>query len=217
MDVGDLPKLSAVLSSMNHYDHFDVRSFAAYRDPAVPFLTIAGSPQTELARDAGFSNVVPVAAGSSAQVANMTLHAFAANEFSPAVFRYEQSYVIEAGGRTILFSPHFPKAAAIAAIKARFGRIDIALLGVNGLRIKPLLGRQLSMDPEDAARVCAALGVSLAIPIHYAFNGGWVSTTFLLTHKGTPERFAEATRAITPHTATITLSSGQSLVVKRAG
>lgn len=212
--VESLPRLTAVLSSMDHYDHFDIGSFAAYADPSVPLLTIAGSKQARTARRFGFVNTREIAAGEAVEIGHARLHAFAANGHPASAFRYEQSYVIEAAGRRIFFSPHFPDSAAVQRVKTSFPDIDIALLGINGLRIKPLLGRQMSMDPHQAAAVCDALQASLAIPIHYAFDGGWISSTFLLSHKGTPESFAEAVRRIAPATSAITLTPGQTLIVE---
>ena len=212
-DVSGLPDLTAVLSSMNHYDHFDVAAFSAYRDLSVPFVTIKGSGQAGAAARAGFRDVRDVAGGASIEVGGVLLHAVAANGFAPNAFRYEQGYIIEVAGRTILFCPHFLKEEPLARVKAQFPNIDLALLGINGLRIKPLLGRQMSMDPADAARVCHRLDIPLCIPIHYAFNGGWFSSTFLLSHKGTPQQFSEAVRRLSPSTNVVTLSPGQPLTV----
>lgn len=209
--VGDLPELTAVFSSMDHYDHCDIGSFAAYRDRAVPFLAINGSKQGQVARIAGFTDVRDVKDWASITIGSATFHAIPANDFTPGSFRYEQAYVIEVAGRRLLFCAHQLKSRALAQVKDRFSSFDLALLGVNGLRIKPLLGRKMSMDPAEAAQVCAELSVRVAVPIHYAFNGGWFSSTFLLSHKGTPEHFAEATRRIAPATTPITLCPGQVL------
>jgi L-ascorbate metabolism protein UlaG (beta-lactamase superfamily) len=212
-DVSGLPDLTAVLSSMDHYDHFDVKAFSAYRDLSVPFVTIKGSKQAKAARAAGFVDVREAAAWTSMTIGGATLRAIAANVFAPDTFRYEQCYVIEAAGRTILFCAHFLKDEALARVKAQFPNIDLALLGINGLRIKPLLGRQMSMDPADAARVCAELNIPICVPIHYAFNGGWFSSMFLLSHKGTPQQFSEAARRLSPDTNVVTLSPGQPLTL----
>jgi L-ascorbate metabolism protein UlaG (beta-lactamase superfamily) len=209
--VGDLPDLTAVLSSMDHYDHCDIASFAAYRDKSVPFLAIKGSKQGEAARAAGFSDVRDVGGWTSVTIGSATFHAIPANGFAPGSFRYEQAYVIEAAGRRILFCAHHLKGGPLARVKERFAGFDLALLGVNGLRIKPLLGRKMSMDPEDAATICAELSVKVAVPVHYAFNGGWFSSTFLLSHKGTPQQFTESVRRVAPGTTPITLCPGQEL------
>jgi L-ascorbate metabolism protein UlaG (beta-lactamase superfamily) len=212
-DVEGLPDLTVVLSSMTHYDHCDLDNLARYRDLSVPFVAIAGSDQAKLAQRAGFLDVREVAGWGSVQIGAVTLHAVEANDYGPRTFRYEQAYVIEMAGRFVLFCAHALKDAALARVKARFPKVDIALLGVNGLRIKPLLGRQMSMDPPEAARICAELSVQVAVPIHYAFNGGWFSSTFLLSHKGTPEQFSEAVRSLSPGTTVVTLCPGQPLRV----
>jgi L-ascorbate metabolism protein UlaG (beta-lactamase superfamily) len=212
-DVSGLPNLTAVLSSMDHYDHFDVTAFNAYRNLAVPFVTIKGSQQAKAAKAAGFTDVLDIPAWTSIKIGSATLHAIAANSFAPSAFRYEQCYVIELAGRTILFCAHFPKDEPLARVKAQFPQIDLALLGINGLRIKPLLARQMSMDPPDAARICAALNISVCVPIHYAFNGGWFSSTFLLSHRGTPEQFVECARKQAPTTNVVTLAPGQPLTI----
>ena len=209
--VDDLPDLSVVLSSMNHYDHCDLESFAVYRDLSVPLVTIKGSAQARLADRAGFQNIRELSGWSSVQIGPIILHAIPANDFAPDTFRYEQAYVIEMAGRTILFCAHYLKDAALARVRAQFPKVDAALLGINGLRIKPLLMRKISMDPSDAARICVELSVQVAVPIHYAFNGGWFSSTFLLSHKGTPHEFSEAARSAAPGTTVVTLCPGQPL------
>jgi L-ascorbate metabolism protein UlaG (beta-lactamase superfamily) len=216
LEVADLPALTAVLSSMNHYDHCEVEAFSDYRDCSVPFVVIEGSGQAKAAKAAGFTDVRELAGWRSITIGGAKLHAIPANSFAPDAFRYEQAYVIEAAERVILFCAHWLKGRSLAQTKARFPDIDLALLGVNGLRIKPLMGRQLSMDPADAARVCAELEIPVCVPIHYAFNGGWVSSTFLLSHKGTPEQFSEAARRLSPATSVVTLAPGQPLRLRPA-
>ena len=188
--VADLPDLTAALSSMDHYDHCDIASFAAYRDRGVPFLAIKGSKQGQVARAAGFSDMREVEGWTSATIGSAMFHVVPANDFATGSFRYEQAYVIEAAGRRVLFCAHHLRDKPLARVKERFAGFDLALLGINGLRIKPLLGRKMSMDPADAARVCVELALRVAVPVHYAFNGGWLSSTFLLSHKGTPQQFS---------------------------
>jgi hypothetical protein len=65
--------------------------------------------------------------------------------------------------------------------------------------------------------VCARLDARVAVPIRYAFDGGWVSTTFLLRHRGTPEQISEAARPRAPDRTIVTLAPGQPLDLFRAG
>src|SRR5688500_3205562 len=51
----NLPRLDLVIASHDHYDHFDIETFAAYPDKAVPMLV--GPDMVEKARAAGFTNV----------------------------------------------------------------------------------------------------------------------------------------------------------------
>jgi hypothetical protein len=67
---------------------------------------------------------------------------------------------------------------------------------------------------RDAADVCARLGARVAVPIRYGFDGGWVSTTFRLRQRGTPE---QAARPRAPDTTTVTLAPGQPLDLFRGG
>jgi metal-dependent hydrolase (beta-lactamase superfamily II) len=46
-----LPKLSAVIASHDHYDHYDIDSFSTYPDKAVPFIVKRG--MAAKARQAG--------------------------------------------------------------------------------------------------------------------------------------------------------------------
>lgn len=104
MTIGALPQLSAVLTSMNHYDHFDIAAFSAYRDHDVSIIVIAGSKQRDLANRAGFRDIRALAAWESVHIGSSQIHAIPANPTaSPADFVYEQAYVIKVDGYLILF------------------------------------------------------------------------------------------------------------------
>src|SRR5947209_5000514 len=53
--LADLPRLAGVVGSHAHYDHFDMASFAAYPDKAVPFAVKTGMARA--ARAVGFLSV----------------------------------------------------------------------------------------------------------------------------------------------------------------
>ncbi|WP_433716814.1 hypothetical protein ACQP2U_35890 [Nocardia sp. CA-084685] len=52
----------------------------------------------------------------------------------------------------------------------------MALLPINGLRIRPAFNHQVVMDATDAADLTRALHPRLAVPIHYAFTSGLSAT-----------------------------------------
>ena len=55
VSLGRLPRLSGVVSSHGHYDHYDVEAFSAYPDNVVPFAMKRGTG--EKAHKVGFTNV----------------------------------------------------------------------------------------------------------------------------------------------------------------
>jgi hypothetical protein len=77
-------------------------------------------------------------------------------------------------------------------VPRRFMSLDLALLPVNGLRIRPAFNRQVVMTAEQAGQYCAVLRPKVAVPIHYAFTGGPVRDRLFLGYDGTPERFQRA-------------------------
>jgi predicted ester cyclase len=101
-----------------------------------------------------------------------------------------------------------------AEVARRFARIDVALLGINGLSLKPRNYHQLSMSPSDAAALCARLGVSVVVPVHYTFHGNWASDAFIISHRGTPEALADAVKTAAPATTAITLKPGKELALQ---
>jgi len=193
MGIDALPRLTGVLGSMDHWDHFDMRHFAAYRDHAVPVIVPAGTGQAAQARQAGFSDVRALQPWQSAQLGAFRVTAVCAKPDEPVTaFAYEHAYVMEVAGRSVLFCSHLMTPAVQAEVAARFGRIDVALVGINGLALKHSDRRQLSMSPSDAAALCQRLDVRVAIPVHYTFHGNWASNAFVISHRGTPEAFAGA-------------------------
>jgi L-ascorbate metabolism protein UlaG (beta-lactamase superfamily)/predicted ester cyclase len=214
MGIDQLPTLSGVVTSQDHYDHFDVETFRTYRDPSVPMIVVADTPQADAARAEGFSDVRALAAWRTSQLGPFRVTAIPAKlGLAPTSFEYEHAYVIEIDGRAVLFCSHLMTEEAQSEVARQFPAFDVAFLGINGFRVRPQLNHKLSMDPKDAAELCARLSVRVAVPIHYTFHGGWLSRNVLFAHKGTPEELTQATRTIAPRTTTITLAPGQVLDV----
>jgi L-ascorbate metabolism protein UlaG (beta-lactamase superfamily)/predicted ester cyclase len=214
MGVDALPSLTGVLGSMDHWDHFDMRHFAAYRDHTVPIIVPAGTSQRAAALEVGFTDVRALEPWGTVRLGAFTVTAVRAKPAqAPTSFEYEHAYVIEVGGRAVVFCAHLMTPEVQGEVAERFGPIDVAVVAINGLALKLKDRHQLSMGPRDAAALCERLGVKLVIPIHYTFRGNWASNAFRISHPGTPEALAEAARAQSPATTVMTLWPGQHLDV----
>ncbi|MEV6349789.1 MBL fold metallo-hydrolase [Actinoplanes sp. NPDC051851] len=86
----------------------------------------------------------------------------------------------------------------LPALTERYGPPDVALLPINGLRIRTAGNRQVVMNAEEAAELAAALRPKLAVPQHYAFTGGPVGDRFVLKSDKDPARFVEAATRLAP-------------------
>ena len=201
MTLAQLPRLTAVVASHEHYDHFDIETFANYPDKAVPFFV--GPNMLKAAQAAGFTNVRELRPWESATVGPLTITAAPAAHNVPEV-----TFLIQANGSTVYFGGDTRLIPELDELPRRFPSIQLALLPVNGLRV---LGEQVVMNAEQAADFAGRLGAEVAVPIHYRFHGSWFTDRVVLSYDGTPERFVAATRAGAPATAGMVLAPGQVL------
>ena len=93
----------------------------------------------------------------------------------------------------------------------RIPHLDLALLPVNGLQIRPAFNRKDVMDSREAADLLAPLRPSAAVPIHYAFTGGPVMDRIPLRYSGTVEEFTRLAADRAPATDVHVLAPGQPL------
>jgi L-ascorbate metabolism protein UlaG (beta-lactamase superfamily) len=98
----------------------------------------------------------------------------------------------------VFFGADTLRIAELDQIATRFGELDLALLPINGLAIRPLLNRQVVMNAAEAADLTAALRPRLAVPIHYAFTGGPVRDRILLKKDPRPGRLRRRRRRPRP-------------------
>lgn len=203
LSLRQLPKLTAVVASHEHFDHFDIKAFAAYPDKTVPFFVASGMAQA--ARRVGFTNVQELTPWMSARAGSLTVTA------APAEHGVlEVTYVIQGKGDTVYFGGDTKLVPALDEVSVRFPVIDLALLPVNGLRV---FGTPVVMNEEEAARLAAQLHAHVAVPIHYAFRGGILLDTFVLSHRGTAEGFARVAKTLAPRTDVRILLPGQRLEI----
>ena len=201
----NLPRLDLVIASHAHYDHFDIETFAAYPDKAVPM--IVGPDMVEKAREAGFTNVRELKVWESAQVGDITVTA------CPGAHGVDEvTYMLQAYGSTVYFGGDSKLIPEMDELPKRFPSVQLALLSVNGLTA---MGSQKVMNDVEAAQLAGKLKAEVAVPFHYRFHGNWFTETFILSHEGTPERFAEEARKVAPTTQVRQLEPGERLVIKR--
>jgi L-ascorbate metabolism protein UlaG (beta-lactamase superfamily) len=121
-------------------------------------------------------------------------------------FDYEIAWKVESKDWKILLVGH----RISSKLAQKVGEVDIAILPVNDLYIKPLF-KKLSMSPSEAAEIANKVNAKIGIPYHYMYKSTWAWETFLLSHKGTAQEFSEILRSysITP----VQLVAGQRLEI----
>lgn len=179
--LADLPPLAGVLVSHDHYDHNDMRAFSGYRDRGVTVLAEAAAARR--ARSAGFGNAKALETWGKAQLKDILVTAVPALHGVPEV-----GFVAQAAGFTVYFGGDTMLIPELSRLASDFPPIDIALLPINGLRV---LGKQVVMDPLQAADLCAMLKPRVAIPTHYAFTGGWLMDGLFLKYFAEQQRLTE--------------------------
>lgn len=210
MTLEALPRLAGVIVSHDHYDHYDMEAFQAYPDKSVPFLVKRGI--AEKARKAGFTNITELDAWETATVGSITITAAPGKHGVPEI-----TYLLAADGLTVYFGGDTLLIPELRDIPRRFPQIDLALLAVNGLQIRPLLNRPVVMNAQEAGEFCGLLHPRFAVPMHYTFTGGALSDHLLLKYNGTAEEFAQAAARHAPETTVRILLPGQPLVIEQAG
>ena len=189
----ELPALDGVLISHHHYDHCDLAAFAAYRDHDVPMLVAA--PVEAQARKAGFGNVTALAPWQHAEIGGVRITAAPAKHGV-----YEVTFVLSDGQHNVYFAGDTMLIPELRQLPDRVGHVDLALLPVNGLRIRPQFNKQVVMDATEAAELTAVLAPDLAIPHHYAFTSGQLGDRLLTKSDKDPRPFAAACARLAPGT-----------------
>src|SRR5262245_27484753 len=142
-----LPKLAGVLVSHGHYDHFDLAAFAAYPDRSVPFVVKRGLATR--VRQAGFTNVAEVDPWEQVALGALRVTAAPARHSVPEV-----CFVVEGADLRVFFGADTLRSAELDEVARRYPLVDLALLPINGLAIRPAFNRRVVMTAEQAAELC---------------------------------------------------------------
>ncbi len=202
-----LPKLSLVIVSHDHYDHFDIETFKSYPDKNVPFVVPVGMGKEVKA--AGFNNVHEIDPWQEVLIDGIKVTA------CPGKHKVkENTFMIETGNRVIYFGGDSQLIPELSEIPSRFPEIDLAILSVNGLTIRPMFNKQVVMSATQAAELCAIIKPKVAVPIHYNYTGGSFHDKYILKYNGNANQFADSAQVKAPNTKTFILATGDILTIK---
>lgn len=178
----DLPPVSLVLLSHNHYDHCDVRTLrmlAERFDPVV--VTALGN--AALVRSTGLTRVEELDWWDEARTSPMPITVTPAHHFSARTpFDRNRAlwagFMITAGRRRIFFAGDTAYRAFFADVRERLGPIDLALLPIGAYEPRWFM-HAVHMNPAEAVQAHLELETPLSIGMHFG--------TFQLTTEGIDE------------------------------
>jgi L-ascorbate metabolism protein UlaG (beta-lactamase superfamily) len=178
----DLPRISTVLLSHNHYDHCDrwtLGQLAKRFDPLVVTPLKNGS----LLRSFGIRKVEELDWWQASKAAAFPVTVTPAHHFSARTpFDRNRAlwggFVFEAGGRRLFFAGDSAYASSFSAIPQRLGAIDLALLPIGAYEPRWFM-QSVHMNPAEAVQVHLDVAASASIGMHFG--------TFQLTTEGIDE------------------------------
>lgn len=205
----------AVLLSHLHHDHAELGSLRMLGD--VPVLTAPANARWLRAkglRGVGLDDAWHRVGAAGAGVEVRLVPAVHGHRPMPHRPNATNGHLVRTGGRgaaglrvwAVGDTEHFPGMVHVPELAD--GPVDVALVPVGGW------GPRLSgghLDPAQAARVCAEVGVGVAIPVHWGTlhaPGGRHLPRGWMDHAGAA--FAAATRREAPGTQVVVLRPGDS-------
>ncbi|RFU21432.1 hypothetical protein D0Z06_11730 [Geodermatophilus marinus] len=169
----ELPPVDAVLVSHDHYDHLDLPTVRRLlRTQTAPFLVPVGIGAHLRGWGVPEERVVELDWEQSAEVAGLTVTCTEARHFSGRFLTRDttlwSSWVVAGPRHRVFFGGDTGYTPGFAAIGARLGPFDLALLPVGAYNDA---WKHVHMDPEEAVRAHGDLGGDLLVPVHWAtFN-----------------------------------------------
>jgi len=178
----DLPPISMVLLSHNHYDHCDLatlRALASRFDPVV--LTPLGNRR--IVRSAGVRRIEELDWWQSSNAAPLPVTLTPARHFSARTpFDRNRAlwggFMLEPDGRRILFAGDTAYAPLFRDIRQRLGQPELALLPIGAYEPRWFM-QSVHMNPAEAVQAHLDLAASASIGMHFG--------TFQLTAEGIDE------------------------------
>jgi len=174
MELADLPPLSAVLISHDHYDHLDTATIdALVRLQDAPFVVPLGISAHLRRWGVPENRIVELDWGQSHRVGDLTLTCTEARHFSGRGFVRNttlwSSWVAAAGDRKVFFGGDTGYTPAFADLGRDHGPFDLTVLPIGAYDRR---WRDVHMDPAEAVQchldVQAGSPGGALLPIHWA-------------------------------------------------
>jgi L-ascorbate metabolism protein UlaG (beta-lactamase superfamily) len=187
----DLPPISLVLLSHNHYDHCDLAALQQLERRFHPLVvTLLGNGS--LLRSAGITQVEELDWWESATSVPLRVTVTPAQHFSArGPFDRNRAlwggFLVEVGGQRILhagdsgYGPHFLE------MGKRLGRIDLAFIPIGAYQPRWFM-KDIHMNPAEAVQAHLDLAASRSVAIHFG--------TFQLTPEGIDQPVRELANAL---------------------
>jgi L-ascorbate metabolism protein UlaG (beta-lactamase superfamily) len=178
----DLPPISTVLLSHNHYDHCDLPTLRALARRDNP-LVVTPLGNGALVRSAGIRHVEELDWWDEAQSAALPITLTPAHHFSARTpFDRNRAlwggFSLVAGRSRVYFAGDSAYAPFFPEVRARLGAIDLALLPIGAYEPRWFM-RAVHMNPAEAVQAHLDLGAPESLAMHFG--------TFQLTTEGIDE------------------------------
>jgi L-ascorbate metabolism protein UlaG (beta-lactamase superfamily) len=174
MELADLPPLSAILISHDHYDHLDTATIDALVElQDAPIIAPLGISAHLRRWGVPENRIVELDWGQSHRVGDLTLTCTEARHFSGRGFVRNTtlwaSWVATAGDRRVFFGGDTGYTPAFAEIGKDHGPFDLTVLPIGAYDRR---WRDVHMDPAEAVQchldVQGESGGGVLLPIHWA-------------------------------------------------
>jgi L-ascorbate metabolism protein UlaG (beta-lactamase superfamily) len=166
----DLPPIHVVLVSHNHYDHLDIETLLRLEEQHAPhFITSLGN--RAFLEEFGLRRVAELDWWESVEAAGATLTLTPAQHWSTRGPGNRNrtlwgGFIIAACGLQVYFAGDSGYWRHFADIRARYGRMDLALLPIGACEPRWFM-RDQHMNPDDAVRAHRDLDARVSVATHF--------------------------------------------------
>jgi L-ascorbate metabolism protein UlaG (beta-lactamase superfamily) len=211
----DVPPISVILLSHNHYDHCDFKTLSTLAQRFEP-IVITPLGNARLLRRAGLRRIEELdwwqpATTSPMQIALTPAHHFSARGPFDRNRALWGGFVVTVAGRRIYFAGDTAYAPIFRDIRDRVGPPDLSLLPIGAYEPRWFM-RSVHMNPDEAVQAHVDLGSALSVGMHFG--------TFQLTTEGIDDPWRALVQARSnrdvPASRFRVVELGESVILKQA-